>query len=85
MAHLKTLKALDGSKGETTSGTGELILYSAHWNEILILAAQEARRQSSATPCDVRIAGYALDLLGIPNQHSEAELDESGRWIVYWR
>jgi hypothetical protein len=34
---------------------------------------------------DIRSAGFALDVLGIPNKHSEAGMDALGNWIVYWR
>ena len=61
------------------------LYYSARWNEIQERASQEARRQGLARPDDVRCANYALDILGIPNEHSEADQDEKGNWIVYWR
>jgi hypothetical protein len=65
--------------------SGQPLYYSARWNEIRELAWKEARRQRLARPDDVRCAGYALDILGIPNEHSEADLDEKGIWTVYWR
>jgi len=62
----------------------EPLFYSARWNEIQDLAWKEARRQNLAKPDDIRGAHYALDILGIPNQHSEADQDEKGTWFVYW-
>ncbi len=64
--------------------TGEPLYFSAHWEEILALTDKEARRKG-VWPIDIRCAGYALDLLGICNKYSEAEVDEKGNWIVYWR
>lgn len=61
------------------------LYYSARWDEIRQMAHKEAWRRGQAIPDDVRRADYALDILGIPNEYSEADLDEKGSWIVYWR
>lgn len=86
MEKLKTIRFLLDDFGEMfKSGmTGEPLYFSAHWEEIRELTNKEARRNGT-WPIDVRSAGYALDLLGISNRYSEAEVDENGNWIVYWR
>jgi hypothetical protein len=87
-AKLESLRALEEEFGEVVKSgfTGRSIYYCAKWEEILTLAIKEARRQDLSPPIeDVRCANYALDVLGIPNSHSEADQDERGNWIVYWR
>ena len=70
-----------------SGSTGESLYYSVSWEEL----RDEANRvlaehlKSDSFLGDVRYAGYALDVLGIPNRHSEADQDEKGNWIVYWR
>jgi len=65
--------------------SGQPLYYSARWDEIQEMAWKEARRRGMARPDDVRCANYALDILGLPNEHCEADQDEKGNWIVYWR
>lgn len=86
MGKLQTIRVLADEPQEVfrSGATGEILYYSAHWEEIRQLTNKKAREQGT-WPIDVRCAGYALDLLGIPNHHSEAEPDEKGNWIVYWR
>lgn len=86
MGKLTTLRFLMDDFGELfkSGATGEPLYFSAHWEEITRLAARKARERG-VWPIDVRSAGYALDLIGILNRYSEAELDEKGNWIVYWR
>jgi hypothetical protein len=87
-AKIKTLRSLVSELGGEVPISGmtrEVLFYSARWDEIQRLAAIEARRQYLEAPSDVRCAGYALDILGVPNEHSEADQDEKGNWIVYWR
>lgn len=87
MKKLQTLKVLEDELGEVLkSGTSrESLYYSAHWKEIFERAAKVAKEQGRWEPNDVRLAYYALDLLGIPNRYSEADQDDEGNWIVYWR
>ena len=86
-AKLTSLRVLVSELGELfRSGlSGEALYYSAKWEEIRGLAEQAARRQRLVPPDDVRFAGYALDIAGIPREYAEAELDDQGDWIVYWR
>ena len=64
----------------------EDIYYSASWDEIRELAHREAQRQNLAEPgADVQRANYALSLLGIPHQDTEAQQDAQGNWYIYWR
>lgn len=87
-AKLESFRVLESELGEIAKfgSTNESLYYSANWEEILVLARKEARRQCLAFPSeDVRCAGYALDVIGIPNEVSVADLDEKGKWIVYWR
>lgn len=65
--------------------TGQIVYYSAYWEEIYRKARQIARKQHLFEPNDVRLANVALDMLGIPNCHSEADQDDKGNWIIYWR
>jgi hypothetical protein len=87
MDKLETLTVLEDEFGGIfKSGiSGESLYYSAHWEEIREQASRIAGEQHLAAPDDVRVANYALELLGIPNRYTEADQDESGRWIVYWR
>ena len=81
------MRVLEDELGEVLrSGmNGESLYYSANWREIERCAARWARRCHRLEPSDVRVANYALDLLGIPNHYTEADQDEKGNWIVYWR
>lgn len=88
MQKLKTLRVLEDELGEVqkSSMNGESLYYSAHWEEIQDRAVDAVtRKQHLSKPDDVRVANYALDLLGIPNYYVEADQDEDGNWIVYWR
>ena len=87
MEKLQTLKVPEDELGEVLkSGTSRVSLYySAHWEEIRERATRVAKEQDRWEPNDVRLANYALDLLGIPNHYSEADQDDEGNWIVYWR
>ena len=86
-AKLTSLRVLVSELGELckSSWSGEALYYSAKWEEIRALAEQAAKRQSLTAPDDVRFAGYALDIAGIPREYAEADLDDAGNWIVYWR
>ena len=87
MYQLKTLRVLEDELGEVlkSGASGKSLYYSAHWEEILGQAIKVAKEQDLWEPNDVRLANYALDLLGIPNHYSEADQDEKGNWIIYWR
>lgn len=87
MAKLKTLRILEDKLGEVPKSglSGQSLYYSASWEEIRKLSWKAAQAQYREAPEDVREAGYALDLLGIPYESTEAELDDQGNWIVYWR
>jgi hypothetical protein len=86
MYKLKTLRVLEDELGGfLASGLNGALYYSASWNEVQEQAVQAARRQYLEAPTDVRAANYALDLIGIPNDRVEAEQNERGAWIVYWR
>lgn len=87
MYKLKTLIVLEDELGEVLKSgrNGESLYYCADWEEIEEQAAQEARKERLSETHDVRAADYALDLLGIPNNYSEADQDEKGNWTVYWR
>lgn len=87
MQKLQTLKVLEEELGEVLkSGVGrESLYYSARWEEILKRATQAAKEQDQWEPNDVRLANYALDLIGVPNHYSEADQDDEGNWIIYWR
>ncbi len=81
------MRVLEDELGEVlkSSMSGESLYYCAHWREIEQRAAWRARKSNQLEPNDVRAANYALDLLGIPNHYTEADQDEKGNWIVYWR
>ncbi len=87
MTKLKTMKVLEDKLGQILKSalSGESLYYCAQWEEIERLAAWRARKHHLSEPNDVRAADYALDLLGIPNHYTEADQDEKGQWIVYWR
>ncbi len=87
MEKLKTLRMLEEELGEVLhSGmSGEYLYYCAEWEEIRELSVRKARKQHAVEPNDVRAANYALDLLGIPSQYTEADQDETGDWVIYWR
>ena len=87
MVKLKTLRLLEDEWGVVfRSGMGgESLYYRAHWEEIRSKAGKVARRVGLSPYIDIRCAGHALDLLGLPNHYSEADVDEKGNWIVYWR
>ncbi len=87
MSKLKSMRVLEDELGEVQKSamSGESLYYSALWEEIQEEAARIAKAQNSFPPNDVRAANYALDLLGIPNHVTEADQDEAGNWIVYWR
>jgi hypothetical protein len=86
-AKLTSLRVLVSELGELCKSrwSGEALYYSAKWEEIRGLAEQAARRQKIVPPDDVRFAGYALDIAGIPREYAEAGQDDQGNWIVYWR
>jgi len=84
---IKSLRVLmEEIDGEVfrSSFSNQPLYYSALWDEIQEMAWKEARRRNLARPKDVRCASYALDVLGIPNHHTEAEQDRQGNWLVYW-
>jgi hypothetical protein len=87
MQKLQTLKVLEDELGEVLKSrmSGESLYYSVHWEEIQTHAGAVARKNHVIEPGDVRVAGYALDLLGFPNHYSEADQDEKGNRIIYWR
>jgi hypothetical protein len=87
MTKLKTMRVLEDELGEVLKSamSGESLYYCAAWEEIERQAAWRARKHHLSPPNDVRAANYALDLLGIPNHYTEADQDEKGTWIVYWR
>lgn len=87
MEKLQTLKVLEDELGEVlkSGACGESLYYSAHWEEILERATRMAKEQGRWEPNDVRQANCALDLIGIPNHYSEADQDDEGNWIIYWR
>lgn len=88
MQRLRTLKVLEDEWGEILKSnlTGESLYYSVQWEELRATAIQYARRQGLSHPGDdVRVANEHLILLGIPIHHCEADEDEKGNWIVYWR
>jgi hypothetical protein len=87
MPKLKTLRVLEDELGTVLKSgmSGESLYYSARWEEIRSKAGRVARLQGLDPRIDVRCASYALTLLGVPNHYSEADADEKGNWIVYWR
>lgn len=87
MDKLKTLRVLENELGTVLKSglSDESFYYSAEWDEIRWLARRAARVFHHEVPTDVRAAHYALDLLGIPNHCVEADQDERGAWMVYWR
>ena len=87
MRKIKTLRVLEDELGEVLkSGLSvESLYYSARWDEIQGLAEKEARRQDRDPPGDVRCAGFAWAMVSRPNTYTEADEDEKGNWIVYWR
>jgi hypothetical protein len=87
MQKIKTLEWLEELSGESfkSGWSGESLYYRARWDEICGKAGREARRQRLCPPRDVRAASYALDILGIPYQYTEADQDDRGRWFIYWR
>ena len=86
-AKLRSLRVLASELGELcrSGWSGEALYYSAKWDEVRALAKEAATRQRLAAPDDVRFAGYALDISGIPREYSEVDQDDQGDWIVYWR
>ena len=86
-AKLRSLRVLVSELGELckSSWSGEALYYSAKWEEIRALAKEAAERHRLVPPDDVRFAGYALDISGIPREYSEVDQDDQGDWIVYWR
>jgi len=87
MSQLKTLTILEDELGEVLKSgeTGESLYYSIRWEELRGRANRKLRADHWPAVEDVRSAGFALDTLGIPNEHSEADQDGRGNWIVYWR
>jgi hypothetical protein len=87
MEKLKTLRVLEDELGAVLKSgmSGESLYYSAHWEEIREQAGRIAQEQDLEEPNDVRVANYALDILGIPHHQVEADQDEKGAWVVYWR
>ena len=87
MKTLHTFRLLEEELGSVLQSgtTGESLYYAMEWDELCEKAGQAAREQGGFGPNDVRVAGYALDLLGIPNQYVEADQAEDGAWMVYWR
>ena len=87
MQKLQTLSVLEDELGEVLKSglSGESLYYSAHWEEIQEQAVRVAKEQYLEKPMDVRVANYALELLGIFSQAVETSQDEKGNWIVYWR
>jgi len=87
MSQFQTLKVLEEELGEVLKSgeTGESLYYSVSWEELRRKANRQLRAERWPTIGDVRSAGLALDVLGIPNEHSEADTDGKGSWIVYWR
>ena len=87
MSQFKTLTILEEELGEVLKSgeTGESYYYSVRWEELRERANRKLRAERWPTIEDIRSAGFALDVLGIPNKHSEAGMDALGNWIVYWR
>lgn len=83
----KTLKVLEDSLGYVPrSGVSrQSLYYSIEWSELRNAAVKVADRRKQFKPGDVRLAAYALDLIGIPNHYVETGRNKNGRWIVYWR
>ena len=87
MTRLNTFKLLEEELGTILQSgmTGESLYYAMEWDELREKAGQAAEEKGDTGPNDVRVADYALDLLGIPNQYVEADEAEDGTWMVYWR
>jgi hypothetical protein len=87
MFQLKTFTVLEEKRGEIVKSglSGESLYYAVSWEELEEAAGRAAHEKEARPPNDVRAAGYALDLLGIPNQYVEADQDEAGDWVIYWR
>jgi hypothetical protein len=87
MSQFKTLQVLEDELGEVLKSgmTGESLYYSIDWYELVEAANKALTEKGRPEIGDVRVAGYALSVLGIPNSHAEADMDEEGSWIVYWR
>jgi len=87
MSQLTTLSILENELGEVleSGATGESLYYSVRWEELRGKANRKLRADHWPTVQDIRAAGFALDILGIPNEHSEVGQDDRGNWIVYWR
>lgn len=87
MQKLLTLEVLEDALGYIPKSalSNESLYYRAFWTEIQPRAASIARKHNLNEPDDVRVADYALELLGIPNHYTEADTDGKGNWLVYWR
>lgn len=87
MQKLSTLRVLEDESGEILKSglTGESLYYAADWEELRDIASVIAKENGEPEPDDVRVAYYALDILNIPNHHTETDQDEHGNWVVYWR
>lgn len=65
---------------------GENYYYRANWSDL----CAEKQKQNIQDGDDVRVAGYVLDELGIPNIRNyadDSQTDAKGEWlgwIIYW-
>ena len=72
--------------GEPLIINHENYYYRANWSDLV----DEKRKQNVKDGDDVRVAGYVLDELGIPNIRTYADdmqEDADGEpigWLIYW-
>jgi len=67
-------------EGLGTLIAGENYVYSAFWRDI----KREQQKRHLEGGDDVRCASFVLAQLGMPTKRTFADLDEKGRWILYW-
>jgi hypothetical protein len=82
----KFIHSIEAEDGEPLIINRENYYYRANWSDLVA----EKRKQNIKDGDDVRVAGYVLDELGIPNIRSYADdtqEDADGEaigWVIYW-
>ena len=78
--------SIEEEDGEPLIINRENYYYRANWSELVT----EKQKQNVKDGDDVRVAGYVLDELGIPNIRTYADdmqEDADGEpigWVIYW-